>query len=260
MELYFNELSIKHIHSLDYAVAAKISEVYNTLKEYDVSTCRIDIKDNEKLFAMISELPHSINIKNFYYSFFKLPFENEEVVNKEDKYYEHNWQYKDTDCFGLAITYLMDSISYSIYQDEWNEYIVTICKDGQEEKIRNISTKEHIVLHFSNLEDEINIDLLECEIHYSQKRIHLRDDHGIDKLKEFSKKLVHSPYVVEVVNSLPYNSHRKKFIKDIKEDGLVEIVLPWTDQGLGIVVRTTGRSKKETNKIAKLLEEKYGYI
>ena len=260
MELYFNELSIKHRNSLDYAVAAKIAEVYYALKDYDVTTCRIDIKEHEKLFAMIDKLPHSINIKNFYYSFFKLPFETESVVGKEDDYYEHCWLHKDEECFGLAITYLMNSISYSVFQDEWDKCMVTIYKDGMQEKIRNISTKEHVIFHFSNLEKDTDIELLECEIHYSQKRIHIRNDHGIDKLTEFSKKLVHSPYVIEVINSLPYNSRRKRFIKEIKEDGLVEIVLPWTDQGLGLVVRTTGRTKKETNKIARLLEEKYGYL
>lgn len=260
MELYFNELSIKYSHSLDYSAAVKISEVYSMLKEYNISTCRIDARDHEKLFDMIDGLPHSINIKNFYYSFFKLPFETKAVVRQEDRYYEFNWMYMGENCFGLAITYLMDSISYSIFQGEWNKSIVTIYKDDQEEKVRNISTKEHIFFHLSSLEVETDIDLPECKIHYSQKKIHLRNDHGIDKLKDFSKKLVQSPYVVEIVNSLPYNSRRKKFIKKIKEDGLIEIVLPWTDQGLGIVVRTTGRTKKETNKIAQIIEEKYGYI
>ena len=88
----------------------------------------------------------------------------------------------------------------------------------------------------------------------------MREDHGMDKLTAFAEKLVHSPYVVEVINSLPYNPKKRRFIKEIKADGLIEIVLPWTDCGLGLVVRTTGRTKKETDRIAHILEEKYGYV
>lgn len=35
--------------------------------------------------------------------------------------------------------------------------------------------------------------------------------------------------------------------------------MPWTDKGLGLVVQTTGRTRGETEKIADLLQEKYGY-
>ena len=62
-----------------------------------------------------------------------------------------------------------------------------------------------------------------------------------------------------VINSLPYNAKQRRFIRKIREDGLIEIVLPWTDEGLGIVVKTTGRTLRETETIAEILEEEYGY-
>ena len=40
----------------------------------------------------------------------------------------------------------------------------------------------------------------------------------------------------------------------------IEIVLPWTDKGYGIVVKTTGRTIRETQKIAQIIEEEFGYI
>ena len=98
-----------------------------------------------------------------------------------------------------------------------------------------------------------------CSTSAEDKKIVLRDDHGKDKLLEFSNKLVHSPYVVGVINSLPFQSHNRKFISKIRENGLIDIVLPWTDKGLGLVVQTTGRTRGETEKIADLLQEKYGY-
>lgn len=259
MDLYFNELSIKNKEELDYAVAENLVEVYKGLKENDINTCRIDTKDNQKLFSMIDKLPNSINIKNFYYSFFKLPFETEVVIRSEDKYYGHTWWYNGEKCFGLAISYLLHSICYSIFQSEWDKESIEIHKDDKEEKVRNISTRKHVDFHFTSLREKV-IELVECGIHYSEKSIHLREDHGIDKLLIFAEKLVHCPYIIEVVNSLPYNPHMKKFIKGIKDNGLVEIVLPWTDQGLGLVVKTTGRTIEETRKIAQLIQEKYGYI
>ncbi len=82
----------------------------------------------------------------------------------------------------------------------------------------------------------------------------------MDVLQEFSKRLIHSPYLIGIINSLPYNPYERKFIKKIRENGLIEIVLPWTDQGYGIVVKTTGRTIKETEKIAEIIKEEFGYI
>jgi len=59
---------------------------------------------------------------------------------------------------------------------------------------------------------------------------------------------------------LPFNSYERKFIRKIREDGLIEIVLPWTDKGYGIVVKTTGRTIKETEMIGKIIMEEYGGI
>ena len=94
----------------------------------------------------------------------------------------------------------------------------------------------------------------------SDKKIVLRNDHGKDVLEDFSKRLVRCPYLIGVVNSLPYNPHERKFIKRVKENGLIEIVLPWTDKGYGIVIKTTGRTIRETEKIAEIIEEEFGYI
>ncbi len=63
-----------------------------------------------------------------------------------------------------------------------------------------------------------------------------------------------------IINSLPFNSYERKFIRKIREDGLIEIVLPWTDKGYGIVVKTTGRTIKETEMIGKIIMEEYGGI
>lgn len=90
-----------------------------------------------------------------------------------------------------------------------------------------------------------------------KKEINLRDDHGKDKLQEFSKKICHSPYVKKIVNSLPFNSKHTNPIRRAKPNGIIEFVLTWTDKGLGLCIETTGRNLTETNTIALHLKEKY---
>ena len=89
-----------------------------------------------------------------------------------------------------------------------------------------------------------------------EKTIILKDDHGKDTLFSFSKKIVNSPFVKGVINSLPYNPHQSDPIKECFNDGKIEIVLVKTDPGYGIVVQTTGRNMQETERIAKLLQKK----
>ena len=38
---------------------------------------------------------------------------------------------------------------------------------------------------------------------------------------------------------------------------LIEIVLPWTDEGYGLIAKTTGRTIAETKKIAEIIEEEF---
>jgi len=90
-----------------------------------------------------------------------------------------------------------------------------------------------------------------------QKEIHLRDDHGKDKIKEFATRLLQSEYVVSVINSLPFNPRATNLIRKTYADGRIEMVMYWEDKGLGLVIQTTGRNIHETNEIAKILADEY---
>jgi len=89
------------------------------------------------------------------------------------------------------------------------------------------------------------------------KIINLRDDHGQDILQEFAQRIRRSPYVTKIINSLPFNSRRTNPIRRTSADGIVEFVLTWTDQGLGLCIQTTGRNLAETNSIALHLQENF---
>ena len=83
-----------------------------------------------------------------------------------------------------------------------------------------------------------------------QKPIRLRDDHGKDILFDFAQKLIRSPYITKVVNSLPFNPKQVNPIRQTFHNGVIEFVLTWTDAGLGLCLQTTGRNLQETNTIA----------
>ncbi|MCS6958626.1 MAG: putative CRISPR-associated protein [Pseudanabaenaceae cyanobacterium SKYGB_i_bin29] len=91
----------------------------------------------------------------------------------------------------------------------------------------------------------------------SQKRICIRHDHGEEILGQVARKLCQSPYVKEIINSLPFNTRWVNPIRRIYDNGKLELVLTRTDQGLGLCVQTTGKNKAETGAIARLLVEEY---
>lgn len=186
---------------------------------------------------------------------------------EEARFIDNNFFIKRNNCEipveGLAIAYLYNSIGISFrfdsFWDQTKHRLYVRGKETGEYDVVAISHPEHC-----NDADFIShkdlwkpIELIESQIAPGSKSVSLRDDHGKDKLQTFAQRLCRSPYVVEIVNSMPYNPHETQFIKAIKDNGLIEIVLTDTDKGLGLVLQSTGRNMRETEKIANILKEKY---
>lgn len=235
-------------------------KVYRALLKYEITSCRISSEDNHKLHQMIQSMPDFLNIRNFYFSFFRSPYESDEVENEQNEYFEHEWLYNGKSCIGLPLAVILNSASLSIYEPDWGDAFVYITRDNDACDVRNISIEQHVDIHIPQIQVSGELELVESDLQIEDKKISLRDDHGIDVLMDFSKRLIRCPYVIGVINSLPFNSHERKFIKRIRDEGLIEIVLPWTDKGYGIVVKTTGRTIKETEMIGKIIMEKYGGV
>lgn len=260
MELFFNELSLVGKESIDVNSILELIKVYRSLRQYNITTCRIDSTDHMKMFQMIQNMSDSLNIRNFYFSFFRPPYESMAVEQIQDEYYGHDWFCDNMPCIGLALASILYSVSLSIYDTKWNTEFVHIMKDDEINTARNICTEGHVGIHILQLQSDKEPELIETDLQVEDKRISLRHDHGMDVLTEFSKRLIRCPYVVGVINSLPFNPSERKFIRKIHDNGLIEIVLPWTDQRYGVVVKTTGRNIRETERIAEIINEKYGSI
>lgn len=260
MELFFNELSLNGIENISSEAIIILAKVYRALREHNITTCRISSFDYRKLFQLIQSMPDFMNIRNFYFSFFRIPYESENVEKAQDEYLLHNWTCNNKICIGPALAFILGSACLSIYGSAWDAPFIHLLKDDSDTSVRNICTEKHIDIHIPQIQSEEEPELVESNLSDADKKISLRSDHGMDVLMDFSKRILKCPYVVGVINSLPFNPHERKFIKKIHNNGLIEIVLPWTDEGYGIVVRTTGRNISETRKISEILNVRYGGI
>ena len=108
------------------------------------------------------------------------------------------------------------------------------------------------------LENISPVMLLESELDPAVKLIKLSDDHGKDKLTAHAKLLIQNPYVEGIISSLDFQPTAKRYIWNITEDGIVDIVLWREDVKYSMRVKTTGRNAAETKAIAAILKKKYG--
>lgn len=122
-----------------------------------------------------------------------------------------------------------------------------------------ISTPEHVNSNeFRDWYTSISpIELLCSPLTPSDKQIKLRHDHGYDILLEHANLLVRCNYVDGIINSLPFKRHTKSYIHKVYDNGWVDIVMYWHDDGYSMRVQTTGRNIREAKKIALLIEKEY---
>ena len=258
MDAYLNELSINERIFDDYDNIKNLASVYRELKKYGFNACYLSSENYSFIVKTLKEDVKKRNLLQFVYSFFHAPYEDSDNVKREsNEYLSHEWTYDGNSCFGLAMCGILDTISISMDSKIWPG-MITVNRDDEKVDVRNAADLEHIDYHSKWLESLKDIELVTTDIEWDRKKIHLRDDHGKDILEGFAKKIVKSPYVVSVVNSLEFHRYYKKLVYDMDSAGIVELVLYWTDPGYGIAVQTTGRNRKETEKIARILAEEFG--
>ena len=235
-----------------------LANTYRALRENGFNACFMSADDYNSVAEFLGSNDSYKNILYFFYSFFHAPYENSEnIMEAEESYFQSDWHFAGENCFGLAMSYILDTLSLSINADKWRE-IVGITRDEEIVSVRNVASSDHIKYHTDWINSKKNIELIVSDIPADIKSIHLRDDHGKDVLLPFSKKITKSPYVISIINSLEFHPHYRKFIYDISDNGIIKCVLQWTDLGYGIAIQTTGRNYRETEKIAMILEDEFG--
>ncbi len=171
------------------------------------------------------------------------------------------------DTYGIAAAYALNTYCVGFHSlDFWGAVLFQIHVASETEQYddtilcislpEGFSAKEYIEWEDSHI--AINPDLLPtCQILPEKKKLHIREDHGMDVLKALAKRLRHCEYIVGVINSLPYNPHATSSISQCYADGIIEIVLTKTDKGLGLVIQSTGKNLRQTKWIADYIDRKF---
>ena len=107
--MFFNELSIEEKESIDGETVLAFAQIYQALRKYDITTCRIDSINNQKLLQLIQDMPAFSNVRNFYFSFFRSPYESQTVETQQDEYLLHEWLYNGKSCIGLPLAAILGS-------------------------------------------------------------------------------------------------------------------------------------------------------
>ncbi|MBN1338824.1 MAG: hypothetical protein JXA03_05835 [Bacteroidales bacterium] len=277
MDLCFNELSVFPLANNYHEAYVRIQLYLETFKEasangfrkirYDKPFDRVEILPQYTLNDFCHDFRNA-TFRTLLLSTYRYPYLDEES-EEETKYIEKDYFIRKNgnriQTIGLASAYLLSTIGIGFRPEKFWEsfqYLLEIVHGNKlisEEVLCASIPTDFDDQVFSRWKDSLKkIDLVYCEIPAKEKEIHLRNDHGKDVLYLFSKRLVKSIFIVKVINSLPFNSQEKNFIRKIHPSGVIEIVLTWTDAGYGLVVQTTGRNKRETVAIAKILNELYG--
>jgi hypothetical protein len=219
-----------------------------------------------RVIDWLSDQAVSKTLKDLLLSIVKHPYIDNNDTSVEDRYILSNTFLLDDNTSkaeGFTIAYLYDTMSASLYTSEkWNvnEVNLRFSKEGTDDeivKIKHASQIVHVDGHKDWIVSRIGMRLSTTDLRTGQKQIHLRDDHGKDVLSAFSRKLVRSPYIFGVINSLPFNPHDHNFIKNCYGDGRIEIVLVRSDEGFGIIVQTSGNNLPETEAISQILLEEF---
>ena len=279
MELIFNELSLQPL--IDNVHVANLL-VENLIKTYSQARSRGFKKIRfHKVFEEIvlledytfsDWLNNTTNrtLKDLVLSAKIYPFLIEEDERAENEYLQRRYYFENefiekVEPQGLTAAIIYETLAISLAtHDYWKQHHLQVFVTGENlgislVKVNNVceaSGFESLIIQ--NFVASISTPVLKPSVlAFNQKEIHLRDDHGKDKLDKFGKKLLQSEYVVCVINSLPFNPKATNLIRKTYADGKVELVLYWEDKGYGLVIQTTGRNIHETNLIAKMLADEY---
>ena len=281
MELIFNELSLQPaIDSTREAnsLVGKLMEMFSKAEKLGFRKIRFHsaLEERELLegYTFLDWLNTTKNktLKNWLLGVRVSPFIKTGDERAENEYLSRRYFFENefierTEPQGLAAAIIYHTPSVSLPTHEyWKKTTLPVFVVDENVEGVLILKDVHNVCEAASFENEAILDfvgtittpvLIITELKPDDKKVHLRDDHGKDKLEQFSKRLLQSEYVISVINSLPFNSKATNFIRKTHADGRIELVLYWEDAGYGMAIQTTGRNIHETNAIAEYLKNEF---
>lgn len=279
MELILNELSISpsadkykaNETMLDFAktVAEGKRKGFGLVRSYYAQS-DINIADNYSLENWLNDKDFAKykDYKDILFGMIVVPFIKDDDDHIEEQYINANYFYEDTqnnitrtECIGLASAYLYDTLSISFSNNGyWHKNIIPIII-----KENNVDVSANVINVFSKecfstevvsnkIEQISTLELIECNTEPASKNFHLTGHHGKKEMQELWDKIKHSKYVVE---GMTIQWGGNTFYKNPMANGKLDIVHMKSDRRYVLQIQTTGRNKRETIEIGKILEDKY---
>lgn len=286
----FNELSIFPLCTNDAEVRSRIEtfiSLLRRLKKYGFSKLRCEhglrdfkLTDTMSLYDYCQTSHSNSNSKDrdnaaFLFTFIRRPYlkDNEESCFgdfDEVKYCSDENNGTWCDCYGLYIAFLLESFTISFDGAIPSTCKLKLIKNKTENS--NIVVDSEKIVEIANISNENQLDTDEFIIHtLSGKEINvpkagvnktqtftLPSHHGIKECRRHGRELLQNPYVVDVINSIDFDSKEKQYIHKIHPDGKIEVRLHWTKIGYGLIISTSAQDIIEARWIAKHLQKRFG--
>jgi len=278
MNLYFNDLTVCHDVDADLLSIRRFSE---TFREFHLRTGETRVWAPKAIKDYLRTLPWTaanMTLWQFVLSTFNLrtqgtPSEDPKVEDRfcrSEFFVNMNGSCVRCDQMGMAALTKPKGATYSLSLGlpdggVWSKLYYEVV-----EETHGKTKTAHKALCLTEENDVSNSDVSEwcqeayavalpiCSIEPSAKNVTLRNDHGIDVLRSFARRLVASPYVEAVINSLPFKPRACRFVENIDVDtGIIDLRLHRDDRGLGLAVKTTGTTRDQLERISRLLARQY---
>ena len=274
-DVYFNDISLKPYCSTEemHGRIQKFSEIIKiccTLGHrkvrYDKNFADLKISDSQTLADYCYSFLKTANLNtaiSLILSTQRRPY-IEPDSPQETQFIQHDYQIDigtdNESPFGLIAAYLADSFAVAFNSSElWKKCCFSVIAEGSG-KVGEVFCMSE-TRHFDD-DDFASWYAGHNTVSYTPRckdfYCKLSDDHGKDILTKFANKIQKEDFVEGILQSLPYNPKATDFIERIGENGVIELRLTKTKQGLGLAVKTVALNKIQTTYFAKILKEKYG--
>lgn len=274
MDLYFNELSVSGLtEDTIYQKVVMFANVVKEARQQGFRYVRFE-KDMRSImlshdlsFAKFCEINSKDPIIKALFSVQGYPYFTDE--GGEDSFLLNDYRVLMPDghkesVYGLAAAVYYNSCGVSFNTIQWESLLHQVLIESGDSRKTVFVISLSDLAHFDTKEfsDWADSSLPEPELISSKsipmdKKISLPDHHGKEILYEFSKRLVRSPFVEEIINSIERKPKEKDFIYSLHDGNLIDIRLI-RHGGIGVIVRTTAKNERQLRAIARRLEEQFG--
>ena len=281
IEACFNELTMTPLCTSDEEVKERVSVFIQVLKEikkegikkvrYERDFSDIKLKEEYSLHDYcIDKNPTNRNQSNFLYGILRRPYIDED---KEHLIYENDdakfvsQEGNEYDCIGLYVAHITDSFTIGFDTapfkgDHRQKCHLRLTTGGKTKDVSVLCITEPS--HINNIEiidlisDQEDLSVNHCNIDPRNKqKKSFPKHHGSKECKDFEKRILESKYIIEVINSIDFDSSEKDCISRVYSDNKIDIRLTYTKQGYGVCVLTSANTTIQNHWIAKHIKKKY---